>query len=63
MKPNCSGQCPLPSKKDLNKLGRCSSEENLDKDNSLVVTTWFDNKRVLLIFNFIMDNIRGLIIH
>ena len=42
----------LPSEKDLKKLRSSSSKENLDKDNSLVVTSWFDNKRVLIIPNF-----------
>lgn len=51
--PNCSGHSLLSSKKILKKLGQGGSKENLDKDNLLVVTSWFDNKRVLLISNFV----------
>ena len=53
MNQNCSRQCPLPSAKDLKKIGQRSSKKNLDKDNSLVAKSWFDNKQVLLISNFI----------
>ena len=52
LKSNCSRHSPLSSKKILKKLGQGGSKENLDKGNLLVVTSWFDNKRVLLISNF-----------
>ena len=59
LKTNHSRKCPLPLEKDLKKLGRGSCKENQDKDKSLVVTSWFDNKRVLLISNFIGEQPLG----
>lgn len=41
------------------RLGRGSYKENQDKDKSLFVTSWFDNKRVLVISSFIGEQPLG----
>ena len=51
-----SRNCPLPSEKELKKEGRGAIVEILDKNKSLVVTAWFDNKRVSVISNFVGKN-------
>ena len=48
---NRSRNCLLPSEKDLS--GRGSSEESMNDKKSVVVTSWYDNKRVLMISNFV----------
>ncbi|XP_028399194.1 piggyBac transposable element-derived protein 3-like isoform X1 [Dendronephthya gigantea] len=50
---NRSRKCPLPSESQLKKSGRGSSEQNVNKERSVVVTSWYDSKRVLMISNFI----------
>lgn len=59
LRANRSRNCLLPSEKDLKKGGRGSSTENIDKDKSLVVTSWYDNKRVVLISNFFGKELVG----
>ena len=41
------------------RLGRGSYKENQDKDKPLFVTSWFDNKRVLVISSFIGEQPLG----
>ena len=45
--------CPIKSDSQMKKLGRGHIEEFSDTTKSIVVTTWFDNKRVLTISNYI----------
>ena len=57
LKSNHSRKCLLPLQKDMKKLGPVAAKknqdksciENQDKDKSMVVTSWFKNKCVLLI--------------
>ena len=48
-----SRKCPLPNEKELKKCGRRASTQNVNKDKSVVVTSWYDSKRVLMISNFV----------
>ena len=48
-----SRKCPLPNEKELKKCGRGASTQNVNKDKSVVVTSWYDSKRVLMISNFV----------
>ena len=50
---NRSRKCPLPSESELKKSGRGSSAQNVNKERSVVVTSWYDSRRVLMISNFI----------
>ena len=51
-----SRNCPLLSEKELKKEGRGAIAEILATNKSLVVTAWFDNKRVLVISKFVGKN-------
>lgn len=49
-----SRKCPVPSERELRKSGgRGSSAQNVNKEGSVVVTSWLDRKRVLMISNYI----------
>jgi hypothetical protein len=50
---NRSRKCPLLKEKDLKKRGRGASTLNVNKEKSVVVTSWYDSKRVLMISNFV----------
>ena len=50
---NRSRKCPLPSESELKKSGRGSSAQHVNKERSVVVTSWYDSRRVLMISNFI----------
>ena len=39
---NRSRKCPLPSESELKKSGRDSSAQNVNKERSVVVTSWYD---------------------
>lgn len=56
LKPNRSEKRPFTAQK---RLGRGSYKENQDKDKPLFVTSWFDNKRVLVISSFIGEQPLG----
>ena len=45
--------CPLLSEKELKAKGRGSSQQIISTDRTVVITPWFDNKRVLVSSNFI----------
>ena len=47
---------PLASEKDFKKHGRGATDEIFLSNKLLVVTAWFDNKRVLVISNFVGKN-------
>lgn len=47
-----SRNCPILSEKEMGKKGRGWSQEVVDTTDTVVVTAWFDNKRVLTISNF-----------
>ena len=51
-----SRKCPIPSEKDLKKGGRGATAEIKSSNKPLVVTSWYDNKRVTLISNFVGKN-------
>lgn len=53
LNPNRSRKCPLPKEKELKKFGRGASTQNVNKGGSVVVTSWYDSKRVLMISNFV----------
>ena len=46
-------RCPIPKEKEMKKNGRGFCQEFVDKMESIVVTEWFDNKRVLTVSNYI----------
>lgn len=45
--------CPIESEKALKQRGRGSSQEIVSTDGSVVVTPWYDNKRVIMASNFV----------
>ena len=48
-----SRKCAIPLEKEIKKEQGCGfSKEFLDSTNSVVVSTWFDNKQVLIVSNF-----------
>ena len=53
LRANRSRHCPFKSEKDLKKDGRGTIQQITDSDNDIVVCSWFDNKRVLTMSNFI----------
>ena len=50
---NRSRGCPIPTEKEMKKSGRGHTEEIVDSDEKVVVTAWHDNKRVLMLSNYI----------
>ena len=48
-----SRKCPVSSERDLKKKGRRTMEEFVDSSKNLVVVSWYDNRCVLTISNFI----------
>ena len=48
-----SRKCPLPSKKERNKLAQGTIIEVTDQKKQVVITTWTDNKPVLMLSNFV----------
>ena len=48
-----SRKCPLPSKKECNKLAQGTIIEVTDQKKQVVITTWTDNKPVLMLSNFV----------
>lgn len=48
-----SRNCPIPSKKECNKLDRGTIIEMVDQKEQIVITTWIDNKPVLMLSNYI----------
>ena len=46
-------KCLLPSKKECNKLARGTIIEVTDPKKQVVITTWIDNKPVLMLSNFV----------
>ena len=44
---NRSRKCPLPKEKELKKLGRGASTQNVNQTKSVMVTSWYDSKRIL----------------
>ena len=47
-----SRNCPILSKKEMGKKGHGWAQEVVNTTDTVVVTAWFDNKRVLTISNF-----------
>ena len=45
-------QCPISTEKEMKKNGRGFSQQFVDTSGSVVVTTWYDNKRVLTVSNY-----------
>ena len=45
-------KCPLPTEKEMKKIGRGFAQEFVDETESVVVTAWFDNKRVLTVSSY-----------
>ena len=45
--------CPLMRDKEMKKEGRGFCEEHVSNDKSVVITSWYDNKRVLVMSNFL----------
>ena len=43
----------MSSERDLKKKGRGTIEESVDSSKNLVVVSWYDNRRVLAISNFV----------
>nr|XP_004209154.1 piggyBac transposable element-derived protein 2-like [Hydra vulgaris] len=56
LNPNRSRNCPILSEKEMRKLGRGYIKEFVDTNNKIVVASWFDNKRVLTLSNYIGKN-------
>ncbi|XP_047135563.1 piggyBac transposable element-derived protein 2-like [Hydra vulgaris] len=56
LNPNRSRNCPILSEKEMRKLNRGYIKEFVDTNNKIVVTSWFDNKRVLTLSNYIGKN-------
>ena len=52
LKAQRSRKCPIPSEKAMQKKGRGFSQEVVDTTGSVVVTAWYDNKRVLTVSNY-----------
>ena len=50
---DCYRKCPVSRERDLKKKGRGTVEEFVDSSKNLVVVSWYDNRRVLTISNFI----------
>ena len=50
---NRSRDCPLPSKRELTKAGRGAITEVVDSTGRIVVTSWNDNKPVLMLSNVV----------
>ena len=45
--------CPLPTESVMRKVGRGTMCEFVEKKAGLVICTWYDNRRVITIFNFL----------
>ena len=45
--------CPIPCEKDMKKNGRGTLKEFIDSEAGLALIAWYDNRRVLMISNFL----------
>ena len=50
---NQSRGYPIPTEKQMRKCGRGHIEEIVDSEKKVVITAWHDNKRVLMLSNYI----------
>ena len=48
-----SRKFPLPTEKEMRKEGRGTSVERIDTTGRVIVAAWCDNRRVLMLSNFI----------
>ena len=53
LRANRNHNCPIPAEKDMKKQGRDAMTEVVDTEQKVVVCPWYDNRRVLTIFNFV----------
>ena len=53
LRANRDHNCPIPAEKDMKKQGRDAMTEVVDTEQKVVVCPWYDNRRVLTIFNFV----------
>ena len=51
LRADCARGCDLTSEREMKKEGRSTFEEFVDKKNGVVISSWFDNRRVLMVSN------------
>ena len=52
LRANRTRGCDFPKENEMKKLGRGSSEEYTDEKNGVVISSWYDNRLVLMVSNF-----------